>query len=95
MGWGGVGGVSFQATAAGASPTILFIKTDHTSANYSPAVSPVLPYYINSIPSGISNVGISSLAEKLSKDSVIKVFGTSTATAIATARLAFDLSVLS
>ena len=92
---GGVGGVSFQATAAGASPTILFIKTDHTSANYSPAVSPVLPYYINSIPSGISNVGISSLAEKLSKDSVIKVFGTSTATAIATARLAFDLSVLS
>ena len=90
----GLASTSLQATAAAAVPTVVFIKSDLTNATYSPAASAVLPYIYNSIPSGISAVGVTMASEKLARFAAIKPYGTSTATGAAGARFCFNLDIL-
>ena len=91
---GGLASASLQATPAAATVTIVFIKSDLTNTTYSPAVNPSLPYINNSIPSGLSLVGVTMATEKLSRFAVIKPYGSNIATGVAGVRFCFNLAIL-
>ncbi len=91
----GIGSANLQTTAAAAATNSAYIKTDLTSITYTPATSPVLPYYFGTVPSGVNPAMVTSISEKLSKGAAIKPYGGNTALASSTARFSFDLSILS